>query len=189
MRFLAAGRSFMGIRDGNSPYRMAPRSWLGAVRALCGPGAGTLSGAEASAGAGPVPFRPVSSGGGVRREVAEAGGGGSSPAVGGESGRIELGMAAPEVWGRPGAGVSSRVVVSSPDRGLRSLTHKARRPLVQGELALESIQVVRNDLSDAEVELVPARGGGARTLMLPGFAGVLAGRLTGGWVSSGRHSA
>lgn len=46
-------------------------------------------------------------------------------------------------------------------RKLRRIFHRrqvAARPLVQGELSLDTIQVVRNDLSDADVEVVtPAR--------------------------------
>lgn len=40
---------------------------------------------------------------------------------------------------------------------------KGSRTWVQGEFALESVKVVRNDLSDADVELVPARPETRRT--------------------------
>ncbi len=33
----------------------------------------------------------------------------------------------------------------------------ARRPLVQGEMTLETLKVVRNDLSEADLEVVPAK--------------------------------
>ena len=61
------------------------------------------------------------------------------------------------------------------------------RPHVQGELALEKIKVVRNDLSDADLEVVPAKLPTARAGIAPAlhpaertlFGGVPRGRLSG----------
>jgi hypothetical protein len=61
------------------------------------------------------------------------------------------------------------------------------KPHVQGELALEKIKVVRNDLSDADLEVVPAKLPMARTNVAPAahavektvFGGVTRGRLVG----------
>lgn len=38
------------------------------------------------------------------------------------------------------------------------------KPLIQGELSLERVRVVRNDLSDSDVEIVPARAPATPTL-------------------------
>ena len=58
---------------------------------------------------------------------------------------------------------------------------------MQGELALEKIKVVRNDLSDADLEVVPAKLPTARAGIAPAlhpaertlFGGVPRGRLSG----------
>jgi hypothetical protein len=41
------------------------------------------------------------------------------------------------------------------------------KPAVQGELSLERIKVVRNDLSDADLEVVPARASSAPAATAP----------------------
>jgi hypothetical protein len=49
---------------------------------------------------------------------------------------------------------------SRPELAARPLPPAARpgiRPPVQGELSLDKVRVVRNDLSDADLEVVPAR--------------------------------
>jgi len=60
---------------------------------------------------------------------------------------------------------------------------------VQGELSLENVRVVRNDLSDTDYEVVLAdtataspvrRGGGPATARAKGSLGSLAERLFGG---------
>jgi hypothetical protein len=63
----------------------------------------------------------------------------------------------------------------------------APKPQAQGELALEKIKVARNDLSDADLEVVPAKlptVRGQATPALPSFekavmGGVPRGRLSG----------
>jgi hypothetical protein len=63
----------------------------------------------------------------------------------------------------------------------------ATRPHVQGELALDKIKVVRNDLSDADLEVVPAKLPAARAGITPAshaaektlLGGVPRGRLSG----------
>lgn len=64
----------------------------------------------------------------------------------------------------------------------------AGKPLVQGELTLEAVKVVRNDLSESDLEIVPARGPKSAEKpnvprpetapVLPGW-GAAAGRLLG----------
>jgi hypothetical protein len=46
----------------------------------------------------------------------------------------------------------------------------ATKPLVQGELSLESIKVVRNDLSDSDLEIVPAGQPKAKKIEAPALA-------------------
>lgn len=55
------------------------------------------------------------------------------------------------------------------------------KPLVQGELSLERVRVVRNDLSDSDVEIVPARLLATPTLdrTAEGPLGKITGRLFG----------
>ncbi|MCX6930379.1 MAG: hypothetical protein NT154_45310, partial [Verrucomicrobia bacterium] len=50
-----------------------------------------------------------------------------------------------------------RLVKRPRSAGAKSVVPRFEKQPVQGELSLESIKVVRNDLSDADLEVVPAR--------------------------------
>jgi len=56
-----------------------------------------------------------------------------------------------EMMARPGAWLAAR---KTP---VKSAIPRFEKPVVQGELSLENIKVVRNDLSDADMEVVPAK--------------------------------
>jgi hypothetical protein len=68
--------------------------------------------------------------------------------------------AVPVAQARTWVGVSAARIQSWLGRSpkpARSAVPKFTKPLVQGELSLDTIKVVRNDLSDSDLEVVPAR--------------------------------
>lgn len=63
---------------------------------------------------------------------------------------------------QPVVAVAKPAAAASTGRGLRRLNpfaskSAAARPLVQAELSLDAVKVVRNDLSDADLELIPVQ--------------------------------
>ena len=48
-------------------------------------------------------------------------------------------------------------LLPSRQPGARASRSRSPRPVVQGELSLEKVKVMRNDLSDTDLEIVPAR--------------------------------
>ena len=61
-----------------------------------------------------------------------------------------------QLWKAQLGKLASRLFQPRPRPVKRALADSAEAP-VQGELSLEKIKVVRNDLSDADLEVVPAR--------------------------------
>jgi hypothetical protein len=55
----------------------------------------------------------------------------------------------------------------SESKTAKSAIPRFPKPAVQGELSLERIKVVRNDLSDADLEVVPARASSAPAATAP----------------------
>jgi hypothetical protein len=49
------------------------------------------------------------------------------------------------------------LIASSSGKAAKSAIERFAKPPVQGELSLDRIKVVRNDLSDADLEVVPAK--------------------------------
>jgi len=95
------------------------------------------------------------------------------------SNRQELRNGAPHVVSGPGP-ISNTLRVGAVVAALKAwLSNRRRLPRrrvvrsnaspVQGELALERVQVVRNDLSDADLEVVPMRARAAEASEAPAF--------------------
>jgi hypothetical protein len=87
-------------------------------------------------------------------------------------------------------GLLGRARVKAAKRAIPQFT----KPPVQGELSLDRIRVVRNDLSDADLEVVPARtptapassGPALRTGERAGVAESTWGRVTAGFFGAGK---
>ena len=175
MHLLAVGKSIRNIKDHPSRYRVTRDKLL--------PKFGSAEDHEASA--------PMPGAANVATEVengppaAQA----PPPALPGEteseSDAVETQTTSPpEVVKSPLAYPRGRwTLMKNPfARKPDSRTDKAP---VQAELSLDAIKVVRNDLSDADLEVVPARPGSAPVQAKPPPAeepaavGVLLGRITG----------
>lgn len=183
MQFLTVNRTFKGVNDGDSPYRVSEDVYLPKFNTeaealpVAKPLARVTRPADADLFAAPAPIavEPV-----LTREVL------------------------PPVAPKP-AEPMSRPVVEAPVQPAApvakartfSWRSQGKRPkaVVQGELSLDKVKVMRNDLADADLELVtvgPARNG---QLGLA-FGGQVAapaaptrfpwGRFVGRWFMSGR---
>lgn len=149
MRFLAAGQSFIGMKRKQSPFRETGQSWLRSVGAMCRPetagsgvnpdarGARSLAGSAEGASLLPAASvqRPTRQQGSELFGIAELS---ADPAGSLKTGEV----------------VSTRRTRSDRSRITGSL-FKSRRPLVQGELSLDTVKVMRNDLHDSDLELIP----------------------------------
>jgi hypothetical protein len=168
LRLLAAGKSFAGMRDSESRYRLTDERLLpqfGPVRnpfsskRRVGPGGTEVqnSGDEARDSAS----REAS----LRTNSEE-----TTPATAPRLAQDRVGSTSVGGWLHWGA--LRLKLTALPSRCRANLTAifgrvgaKAAKPAiprfsrrpVQGELALDKIRVVRNDLSDADLEVVPAR--------------------------------
>ena len=157
MRLLAAGSSLRGIKDRRSPYKMTQQHLL--------PKFGPKEGDPVPLSADPRPtLRSIPSSAADRLPVAEPPG----ETIGSPT---NMNLNRPEV----------HTSVASPDAGEKPKMRRAfwpwmrrRNPFqpkqalkqgsgpVQGELMLERVKVVRNDLHEADLELVsPIAGAGA----------------------------
>ncbi len=144
VRLLAAGRSVIGLKGQESPYRFmdqrvlprfgAEKHWhSAAVRRVPAPGRdGGPSGRAPAAGTG--------------QALSETAGTGSSAAASAPDARqTGLGRARRWLTGRLG-----RLWVRAGSEPGQSALPRFDRLPVQGELTLDRVKVVRNDLSDAE---------------------------------------
>ena len=135
MRLLAAGKSLAGLKNPAARYRMGNPGALPKF----GPAAAVAAKAkEEPASVPPAPARSE-----------------PEPAAGGTM-AAPTGKSVPE--SQPGA-LSKIVSRLLPARGRVTSSRKsglAKQP-VQAELTLENIRVVRNDLSDTDLEVVAAR--------------------------------
>jgi len=153
VRLLTAGKSFVGLKGAEGRYRLSNQRLLPKFDPKKGPhGPGTPGQAEpaekAPGGAIPAAATPPAS---------EA----PAPKAQALSGTVPRPARNPEplvskLWQRCCSGVRHllpwrrRSPVSIPARS------QARR-LFQAELSLEAVKVVRNDLSDSDLEVVPRR--------------------------------
>lgn len=204
MKFLAAGQSFIGMKSKNSPYRETQRSWLRMVGSICRPtqdpfadqvaggarslavanGSSALTTANEPMGATSDLFKaveaPLLPQIDPLHELAAAAGPVIPP--------VRCTKAAPVIPPvRAAAPVIPPVKASAgPTRSLRPTGWRTRRTLIQGELSLDAVKVVRNDLSDADVELVPVQRSRAPVRQENLLAGVLERRLADSLVQAQR---
>ena len=165
LRLLTAGKSLVGLKDNGHRYNVAQRGLLpkfvskkNPFRARAHPQAGLVPAELPSAANVSEPAEGHCAKGGTESgEVALTG---SVEAV---SPQV-LSAGAPQLKGP----LAAEVRKDSPSGWrafmpwMRSRTPKAALPrfqksMVQGELSLEAIKVVRNDLSDSDLEVVPTK--------------------------------
>ena len=168
VRLLTAGKSLVGLRDGDSPYRFTSQRFLPQF----GPARNPFTGREQAKSAH---TEAHSSGliGDNGAPIAKP----AIPAPKGEPGatpqkevgprpvraKFDARMRAEALWRRLAALLSGWQVklrglfARSGSKAAKSAIPRFPKPAVQGELSLERIQVVRNDLSDADLEIVPAK--------------------------------
>jgi hypothetical protein len=156
LRLLTTGKSLVGVRDSETRYRVTRQRFLPRFGPTTNPfcGAATTNppqpddGADAGA-ASPLCQEKTT---GVSRSLV--------PAVLVGSQRRQLrsalrsrAIALRNAW----AGKLAALVSRTRGKATAVATSRPSRLAVQGELSLEQIKVVRNDLSDADLEVVPAK--------------------------------
>ena len=168
LRLLAAGKCLVGMRDAETRYRVTGQRLLPQF----GPGRNPFSDREKAEPAQTGPRLPGDHKPNVvLKEVR------STPALSGEReaasrSRLE-GQKTPPSSGSPSLGGMLRrrtgALLAGWKMKLAGLLANRRctttktaiprfaKPPVQGELSLEKIKVVRNDLSDADLEVIPAK--------------------------------
>ena len=168
VRLLTAGKSLVGLRDGDSPYRFTSQRFLPQF----GPARNPFTGREQAKSAhteAPSPGHTGDNGAALAKPAIPASKGepGATPQkeVGPRPVRAKFDarMRAEALWRRLAALLSGwqvklrGVFARSGSKAAKSAIPRFPKPAVQGELSLERIQVVRNDLSDADLEIVPAK--------------------------------
>ena len=163
VRLLTSGRSLVGLKDSVSRYRMREKSLLPKFGSSGNPFAGR-SGGTSPAAPGIVVEGQPGSGQMTPAEVAAA--------QLKETRRLPVIAPNSEAAKTSRPGLAGRVVRclgqwarnSNPflrranqAPSARAAARPGHRPPVQAELSLDKIKVVRNDLSDADVEIVSAR--------------------------------
>jgi hypothetical protein len=140
LRLLTAGRSLVSVRDTEPRYRVTSQRLLPQF----GSGKNPFSGREAAT--------PTQTSAVVAKTEAAM-----SSVSGEKSSRAKalwVGAAARmSVWTEKLGGRFAR----SCAKPISPAIPQFNKPPVQGELSLDRVQVMRNDLSDADLEIVPAR--------------------------------
>ncbi len=136
MQLLAVGKSIRTIRNRPSPYRMTQQNLLPRFGESRWEGK-TFEGKHLE---GKLPEDRSEAG----NEVAQSGKSGT-PGSAGEAAQAPSGVAYP----------SGRWTILRRHFGFR--TSEGKAALIQGELRLDAVRVVRNDLSDSDLEVIPAR--------------------------------
>lgn len=183
MQFLTVNRTFKGVDDSDSPYRVAEDVYLpkfntdAATIAAAKPAARATRPAEADLFAGPVPALVEP---GPAHKITPS----SEPKV-------------TEPAAAPITTAQTQPLAPAGKSGPFSWRSPGKRPrtAVQAELSLDTVKVVRNDLAEADLELVtvgPARSG-QLGLAFNGQSAKSAttgrfpwGRFVGRWFMSGR---
>lgn len=155
VRLLAIGRSLISIKDKPNHYRMVRWGWppkfcvpANPFVAAAEPTSRTIA-AESKERTAPGNRQPVS--GHTPAQTAHAGKLTSKPVV-------PMAKATSKFFG------ALNPFTSKVRLKLHRDTHRATQQQVQCELSLETVTVVRNDLSDADVEVVPIRCAPAKSL-------------------------
>jgi hypothetical protein len=168
-RLLTAGKSLVGIKDSDHRYQMRARHLLPTFGAGKNPFAAPAAAETAVAGPStpaPAPARSPAETAAAQLKETKVLPTTTAPA-------LEPKPVRPESSVFKSASNLCKSALQSLASGIRKLKRAPRIPrvapskpaagarsgksAVQGELSLENIKVVRNDLSDTDVEMVPAR--------------------------------
>lgn len=167
LRLLTTGKSLVSIRDAESRYRVTSQRLLPEFGAGRNPFSSSVKAEPARTGPRSVgDHGPNGTPPGVR----------STPALSGEREAVSQsrlpGRALPVSSNRHSPSVVLRRITALLDGGKKRLVGllaprrskavkpaipRFSKPPVQGELSLDRIKVLRNDLSDADLEIVPAK--------------------------------
>lgn len=144
LRLLTTGKSLVNLRNADSPYRLTTQRLLPQFGPTRNPFADTqgetksavTSVPQVTAHTGTVPL-----GAGIRRvrSVVQA-----------------LWLKTSALWSGGKAKLSGLTARSRPAAFKPVIPHFSKPPM-QGELSLDRVKVIRNDLSEADLEVVPAR--------------------------------
>jgi len=173
MRFLSAGKSLVGGKNNNGRYEVTAKGLLPKFVSAKNPFGPKPGSASVPAGEGevtpalqPLPARSEQasekSAAPEKKETTPA----RTPALAGKSGGV---------WGRFWSGFGRITGAVVPKRKARSevrFVAPAVRQPIQGELSLDTVKVMRNDLSDTDFEVVPARRASAAADVSPKAAAV-----------------
>ena len=178
VRLLTAGKSLVGLRDGDSPYRFTSQRFLPQF----GPARNPFIGREQAKPAhteAPSPGHTGGNGAALAKPAIPASKGAPAAMPQKEVGprpvraKFDARIRAEALWRRLAALLSGWQVklrglfARSRSKTAKSAIPRFPKPAVQGELSLEKIKVVRNDLSDADLEVVPARASSAPAAATP----------------------
>jgi len=142
-RLLAAGKSLVGGRDGAGRYRVNKHIALPKFVSPRNPFASTAK-ADAESASGADAKRAI-----VIRTLADAG----KPAKSNSS----VGRRAVRLLGSWGQKINPLPRLARKPGPVKSLIPRGAKTPVQPELSLDKVQVVRNDLSDADFDVVPTK--------------------------------
>lgn len=162
VRLLTAGKSLVGLKESENRYRLTSQRLLPKFESKKNPfGAGVQSQLEPAVD--PVPSPPAEDGvsdeahGRSADPVSEAPGAESKPT---QSPLPALPPNADGLWSRTcrwcAAGLGSFFNWRRA-RPAQALTRRQPKKLFQAELSLEAVRVVRNDLSDTDLEIVTCK--------------------------------
>lgn len=150
LRLLTTGKSLVGVKDTESRYRVTGERLLPQFGSAKNPFSSPGKSEPALPAAGPAATQVgngVSAGGAFRSASVER-----APVV--PRGALRSKAAALlSGWKSRIGGLLPRPRAAAVKPAIPRFT----KPAVQGELSLDKIKVVRNDLSDADLEVVPAK--------------------------------
>jgi hypothetical protein len=178
LRLLTTGKSLVGVKDTESRYRVTGARLLPQFGSARNPFSSTAKSEPAPAGERPAAAQVGNGASGGRSGIRSAN---AKPALARAIGALRLkAVALLSGWRAKLGGLLPRPRAAKVKPAIPRFT----KPAVQGELSLDRIRVVRNDLSDADLEVVPAKApatpaveqdlgaetaGGRGTARIPGF--------------------
>lgn len=148
-RLLAAGKSLVGTNDGGGRYRVNKRVALPRFISPHNPFAAPALGVSAADAAAPASVAPPKS------VIATAKADPEAPEKGLNSASVTV--RAVRWIGEWGRKVNPLPRLAKRPGPVRSLASPSVRMPLQPELSLDKVQVLRNDLSDADYEIVPRK--------------------------------
>lgn len=149
-RLLAAGKSLAGGRDDTGRYRVDKRLALPKFISPRNPFAPT-----GKAESAPTDEEPSAKA--CREKVVVTAAKADVETAGEKDFQVSVGVRAARWLGEWGQKVNPLPRLAKKPGPVKSLVSHSVRTPVQSELSLDKVQVVRNDLSDADFEVVPAK--------------------------------